>query len=85
MVPRYHRPSPPTFKKMNNLTSVLVVGRKIQKVPVGCHIYLARIGEADNVGGVERNGEDRQIAGRYLRINTDNTENAGALGGRSVG
>lgn len=54
------------------------------RVPVGCYIYLARIREAENIRGVKRNKEGRQILGSYLRINTDNTENAVALEGRLV-
>lgn len=66
---------PLTFLKMNNLRCELVVGRRIQKVPVGYDIYLAQIREAQNMGGEERNEEGRQILGSYLGINTDNTQN----------
>jgi hypothetical protein len=59
---------------MNNLKSVLVVGGRIPKVPVGLYIYLAQIREAQNIGGVETNEETGQILGSYLGINTDNTE-----------
>lgn len=38
-------------KKMNNLRHVLGVGRRIQKVPVGCDIYLAWISQAENMEG----------------------------------